>query len=38
MKKVGKKNKFNEFIMKVDIKCYGFNDLLQDFKFMKSVN
>ena len=23
--------------MKVDVKCFGFNNLLQDFKFMKSV-
>ena len=29
--------KFNEFIMKVDVSCFGFNNLLQDFKFMKRV-
>ena len=39
MKKLKKKTiylKFDEFIMKVDVKCFGFN-VLQDFKFMKSV-
>ena len=38
MKKSRKKNqsKFDEFIMKVDVECFGYNNLLQDF-FMKSV-
>ena len=39
MKKSRKKNpnnpKFDEFIMKVDVKCVGFDNLLQDFKFTK---
>ena len=29
--------KFDEFIMKVDVEHFGYNNLLQDFKFMKSV-
>ena len=29
--------KFDEFIMKVDVERFGCNNLLQDFKFMKSV-
>ena len=29
--------KFDEFIMKVDFECFGYNNLLQDFKFMKRV-
>ena len=40
MKKSGKKldnPKFNEFIIKVNVECFGCNTLLQDFKFMKSV-
>ena len=28
--------KFDEFIIKVDIKCFGYNNLLHDFKFMKT--
>ena len=36
MKKVEKYFKFDEFIMKVDVKHFGFHNLLQDFKFMKS--
>ena len=31
MKKVEKKFKFDEIIMKVNVKCFGFNNL-QDFK------
>ena len=26
--------KFDEFIMKVDVERFGYNNLLQDFKFM----
>ena len=29
--------KFDEFIMKVDVECFGCNNFLQDFKFMKKV-
>ena len=29
--------KFDWFIMKIDVKCFGRNNLLQDFKFTKSV-
>ena len=29
--------KFDEFIMKVDIEHFDYNNLLQDFKFMKNV-
>ena len=35
MKKSRKKSKFDEFIMKVDVKRFGYKNLLQDFKFMK---
>ena len=28
---------FYEFIMKVDVQRFGYNNLLQDFKFMYSV-
>ena len=27
--------KFGEFIIKINVKRFGFNNLLQDFKFMK---
>ena len=38
MKEVKKNNlKFDEFIMKVNVKHFGSNNLLQDFKFMKNV-
>ena len=41
MKKVEKKTqnnpKFDEFIMKVDVELFGYNNLLQEFKFMKNV-
>ena len=38
MKKVEKSNlKFNESIMKMDIECFGYNNLLQDFEFMKNI-
>ena len=30
--------KFDEFIMKFGVKRFGYNNLLQDFKFMKSVD
>ena len=29
--------KYDEFIMKVDIEGFGYNNLHQDFRFMKSV-
>ena len=29
--------KFDEFIMKVNVECFGCNNLLQDFTFMKNV-
>ena len=29
--------KLNEYIMKVDVECFGYNNLLQDFKFRKNV-
>ena len=31
------KSEFDKFIVKVDVKRFDFNNLLQDFKFMKSV-
>ena len=33
-----KLSKFYEFILKVDVKCFGYNNnnLLQEFKFMKT--
>ena len=37
VKKVEKKSKFDEFINKVNAKCFGFNNLLQGVKYMKSV-
>ena len=39
MKKVeiAKSSKFDEFIMKVNVKHFGFNNHLQHIKFMKSV-
>ena len=30
--------KIDEFMMKVDVGRFGYNNLLQDFKFMKSVD
>ena len=36
-RKTKKKFKFDEFIIEVDVQCFGNNNLLQDFKFMKSV-
>ena len=38
MKKSRKNNlkKFNEFFMKADVECFGCNNLLHDFRFMKS--
>ena len=38
-KKIEKINnpKFDEFIMKIDIECFGCNNFLQDLKFMKNV-
>ena len=32
-----KSDKFDEFIMKVDVEHFGCKNLLQDFKFMKIV-
>ena len=34
-----KKTKFklDELLMKVDVECFGYVNLLQDIKFMKSV-
>ena len=32
-----KLSKFDEFIMKVNIKCFSFNDLPQDIKIVKNV-
>ena len=26
---------FDEFIMKIDVKCFGYNNFIQDIKFMK---
>ena len=39
LRKLKKQNnlKFDEFIMKVDVERSSYNDLLQDFKFMKNV-
>ena len=39
VKKLKKTNnpKFYEFMMKADVERYGYNNLLQDLKFMKSV-
>ena len=36
-KKSRKKSKFDQLIMKVDFQHFGYNNLPQDFKFMKSV-
>ena len=37
-RKVEKQNpKFDEFILNVDVERFGYNNLLQDFEFMKSV-
>ena len=30
-------SKFDEFIMKVNVERFGWNNPLQDFKFMKNV-
>ena len=30
------KSKFDEFIMKVNVECFGYKNLLQDLKFMQS--
>ena len=35
MKKSRKKSEFDEFIMKVEVECFGYN--LWDFKFMKNM-
>ena len=37
VKKNKKKSKFDEYIMKVDVKRFGFNKLLQDFEFVESI-
>ena len=40
MKKSLKKQnnpKFKEFIVKVDVDRFNYNNLLQDFKFMKNI-
>ena len=29
--------KFDAFIMKVDVECFGCNNILQDFEFMNNV-
>ena len=37
MKKCRKKQNIPKFFMKADVKNFGCNNLLQDFKFIKSV-
>ena len=37
LRKVPKKSKFDECIIKVDVQHFSYVNLLQDFKFMKSA-